>query len=55
MQQDTQRLLELLDQALETENEGIKVYENAADKSQDAKVREIFQMLARAERSHYNY
>jgi len=55
MQQDTQRLLELLDQALATENEGIKVYEDAAAKSQDDKVKDIFQMLARAERGHYNF
>jgi len=44
--------LELFDKAMVTEREGIKVYEEAAAKAQDIKVREIFQMLAEAERKH---
>ena len=44
--------LEVFDKAMETEREGIKVYEEAAAKAQDVKAREIFQMLAKAERSH---
>ena len=44
--------LEVFDKAMETEREGIKVYEEAAAKAQDVKAREIFQMLAGAERRH---
>jgi len=54
MQPDREKSLELFDKAMETENEGIKVYEEAAAKSQDVKAREIFQMLAEAERRHYS-
>ena len=52
MQPDREKALELFDKAMETESEGIKVYEEAAAKAQDVKVREIFQMLAEAERRH---
>ena len=44
--------LELFDKAMETEREGVEVYEEAAAKAQDVKAREIFQMLAEAERRH---
>ena len=44
--------LELFSKAMETEREGIKFYEEAAAKAQDVKAREIFQMLAEAERRH---
>ncbi|MFC1984573.1 ferritin family protein [Chloroflexota bacterium] len=44
--------LEIFDKAMETEREGIKVYEEAAAKAQDVKAREIFQMLAKAECRH---
>ena len=54
MQQDREKALELFDKAMETESEGIKVYEEAAAKAQDVKAREIFQMLAEAERRHLN-
>ena len=54
MQPDQEKALELFDKAMETESEGIKVYEKAAAKAQDVKAREIFQMLAEAERRHLN-
>jgi rubrerythrin len=54
MQPDREKSLELFDKAMETESEGIKVYEEAAAKAQDVKAREIFQMLAKAERRHYS-
>jgi rubrerythrin len=44
--------LELFDKAMETEREGIKVYEEAVAKAQDVRAREIFQMLAEAEHRH---
>ena len=52
MQPDREKSLELFDKAMETESEGIKVYEEAAAKAQDVKAREIFQMLTEAERRH---
>ena len=52
MQPDREKALELFDKAMETESEGIKVYEETAAKAQDVKAREIFQMLAEAERRH---
>ena len=54
MQPNREKALELFDKAIETENEGIKFYEEAAAKVQDAKAREIFQRLAKAEHSHVN-
>ena len=55
MKRRTEELLTLFDKAMETESEGIKFYEEAAAKSQDAKARDIFQMLARAEHNHYSF
>ena len=52
MKPSEEKALELFDKAMETESEGIKVYEEAAAKAQDVKAREIFQMLAEAERRH---
>ncbi len=52
MQQDREKTLELFNKAMETESEGIKIFEEAAAKAQDVKAREIFQMLAEAERRH---
>ena len=52
MQPSRETALEIFDKAMETEREGIKVYEEAAAKVQDVKAREIFQMLAEAERKH---
>ena len=52
MKPSEEKALELLDKAMETEREGIRVYEEAAAKAQDVKAREIFQMLAEAERRH---
>ena len=52
MKPSEEAALELFDKAMETEREGIKVYEEAAAKAQDVKAREIFQMLAEAERKH---
>ncbi len=52
MQQDREKALELFDKAMETESEGIKIFEEAAAKARDVKAREIFQMLAEAERRH---
>ncbi len=46
--------LEIFEKAMETEREGIKIYEEAADKVKDVKAKEIFQMLANAERKHLN-
>jgi len=52
MKPSEEAALELFDKAMETEREGIEVYEEAAAKAQDVKAREIFQMLAEAERRH---
>ncbi|MBA7701594.1 hypothetical protein ES703_110334 [subsurface metagenome] len=52
MKPSEEKALELFDKAMETESEGIEVYEEAAAKAQDVKAREIFQMLAEAERRH---
>ena len=49
---DREKGLEVFNKAVETESEGIKVFEEAAAKAQDVKAREIFQMLAEAERRH---
>ncbi len=54
MKPSEEAALELFDKAMETESEGIKVYGEAAAKAQDVKAREIFQMLAEAERRHLN-
>ncbi len=54
MQPDREKALELFDKAMETESEGIKFYKEAAANAQDVKAREIFQMLAEAERRHLN-
>ena len=52
MKPSEEKALELFDKAMETESEGIEVYEEAAAKAQDVKAKEIFQMLAEAERKH---
>ncbi|GAG87825.1 unnamed protein product [marine sediment metagenome] len=52
MKPSEEAALELFDKAMETEIEGIEVYEEAAAKAQDVKAREIFQMLAEAECKH---
>ncbi len=52
MQPDREKGLEVFNKAMETESEGIKVFEEAAAKAQDVKARGIFQMLAEAERRH---
>ena len=52
MKPSEEAALEIFDKAMETEREGIKVYEEAAAKAQDVKAREIFQMLAEAEHRH---
>ena len=54
MKPSEEAALELFDKAMETEREGIEVYEEAAAKTQDVKAREIFQMIAAAERRHLN-
>jgi len=52
MKPSEEAALELFDKAMETEREGVEVYEETAAKAEDVKVREIFQMLAEAERRH---
>ena len=52
MQPSRETALGIFDKAMETEREGIKVYEEAAVKVQDVKAREIFRMLAKAEHKH---
>jgi rubrerythrin len=52
MQPHREEALKLFDKATETENEGIKYYEEAAAKVQDIKAREIFLSLADGERRH---
>jgi rubrerythrin len=52
MQPHREEALKLFDKAMETENEGIKFYEEAAAKVQNAKAREIYLSLAEGERSH---
>ena len=52
MQSRRETALEIFDKAMETEREGIKVYEEAAAKVQDVKARAIFRMLAKAEHEH---
>jgi len=52
MKPSEEAALELFDKAMETEREGVEFYEEAAAKAQDVKAREIFRMLAEAERKH---
>ena len=52
MKPSEEAALELFDKAMETEREGVEFYEKAAAKAQDVRAREIFQMLAEAERKH---
>ncbi|MFC1935313.1 ferritin family protein [Chloroflexota bacterium] len=52
MESRNETALRALDEAMETEREGIKIYEEAAAKVQDAKAKEIFLMLADAEQQH---
>ena len=52
MSSDLERASAILDKAIETEQEGLRVYEEAAAKVKDAEAKEIFEMLARAERGH---
>ena len=52
MQSDRDKTLELFEKAMETEREGIEIYEESAAKAQDVKAKEIFQMLAEEERKH---
>ena len=54
MQPSDKETIQIFDKAMETEREGIDVYEEAAAKTQDTKAREIFQMLAETERDHLN-
>lgn len=44
--------MRILDRAVETEREGIRLYEGAAATVQDAKAKELLLMLANAERHH---
>ncbi len=52
MEQHDDLTLRILDQAIETEREGIRIYEGAAGVVEDAKAKELFDMLADAERHH---
>ena len=52
MPSDIEKAVELLDQAMETEREGLKAYEEAASKARDPEAKKIFEMLAEAEREH---
>jgi len=52
MSSDFERSSVILDKAIETEQEGLKVYEEAIGKVKDPEAKEIFEMLARAERGH---
>ncbi|MFC1899838.1 ferritin family protein [Chloroflexota bacterium] len=52
MKQSEQSILDIFDHAMQTESEGIRVYEDAIAKAQDDKAKEIFQMLATAEHRH---
>ena len=52
MKPSEEAALEIFDKAMETEREGIQFYEGVAAKAQDVKAKEIFQMLAKAERRH---
>src|SRR4030042_6879943 len=52
MSSDLERASSILDKAIETEQEGLKVYEEAAVIVKDPEAKEIFEILARAERGH---
>ncbi|OGN88357.1 MAG: hypothetical protein A2158_05305 [Chloroflexi bacterium RBG_13_46_14] len=52
MSSDLERASAILDKAIETEQEGLKVYEEATAKVKDPEAKEIFEILARAERGH---
>lgn len=52
MTSDLEKASVILDKAIETEQEGLKVYEEAITKVKDPQAKEIFEMLARAERGH---
>lgn len=52
MMSDIEKAMALFDKAIETEQEGIKVYSEAAAKVKDPRAKEIFTTLAEAERGH---
>jgi rubrerythrin len=52
MPSDLEKASAILDKAIETEQEGLRVYKEAAVKVNDPGAKEIFEMLARAERGH---
>ncbi len=52
MTSDLERSSAILDRAIETEQEGLRVYEEAIAKVKDPEAKEIFEMLAKAERGH---
>jgi rubrerythrin len=52
MSSDLEKVRAILDKAIETEQEGLKVYEEAIAKVKDPEAKEIFELLARAERGH---
>lgn len=52
MSSDIEKAVALFDKAIETEQEGIKVYTEAAAKVKDTRAKEIFKLLAEAERGH---
>ena len=52
MPSDLEKAATILDKAIETEQEGLRIYEEAAAKVKDPGAKEIFEMLARAERGH---
>ncbi len=49
---DLEKAMALFDKAIETEQEGLKVYTEAAIKTKDPRAKEIFTTLAEAERGH---
>ncbi|MBN2238490.1 MAG: ferritin family protein [Dehalococcoidales bacterium] len=49
---DIEKAMALFDKAMETEAEGLKVYEDAAARVKDPRAKEIFSLLAEAERGH---
>jgi rubrerythrin len=52
MPSDLEKVSTILDKAIETEQEGLRVYEEATAKVKDPEAKEIFELLARAERGH---
>ncbi len=52
MSSDIEKATAIFDRALETELEGLRVYEEAEAKVTDPGAKEIFALLARAERGH---